>query len=404
MTTRSTHIARRWFLAVGLLLVLFVAAVVAMMWPTDGPLALANADENADENAETIAVVDDEARDDPEDGEVVAHEDGWFTERQASEGAEANAQYCAHCHGDDLMGGVGPALAGDTFWQRWGGESVQAFFEVTRQTMPQDDPGSLSNETYAAITAFVLEVNDFPPGESDLPSDADELQALTIERGATGADAATEAADDEPGEAAVSDEAANDNDAGNDAGEDADADDADAERGDGEAWFTSEQAERGQDEYAQHCAACHGDDLQGDPPLVGDAFLAGYETVGEFFDYTRESMPEGDPGSLDDDTYADVIAFILDRNEFPSGDDELDADDRDAMDDMPLDADADADATEAEDVDAEDAEAARDEDAEAEETVLRAISHTGGMSGDWTRSRRISTGAVPPEISPIRRS
>lgn len=166
MTIRSNRIAKRWFLIVGLAVAAFIVLVVAvMLWPRNGPIAAVNAAAEAD-------VIEAEVR-----------EEGWYTAAQALVGEEAYAQSCARCHGDDLEGGVGTAMEGDVFWRRWGGQSVHALFEITRQTMPQEDPGSLTDQRYADIIAYVLHVNGFPPGETELPLDADSLQALTIERG-----------------------------------------------------------------------------------------------------------------------------------------------------------------------------------------------------------------------------
>ena len=306
MTNRSNRIAKRWFLLVGLAVAAFVVAMVAtLLWPPSGPIAALD-----DVEHETVA-------------EAEVHEDGWYTAAQALVGDDTYAESCAQCHGEDLEGGVGPALAGEPFWDRWGGESVHAFFEITRQTMPQGNPGSLSDQRYADLTAYVLQVNGFPPGESELPTDAETLQALTIARAATTEPEAEAPEAEEPEPEPEPEPEEPEPEAEPDAG-----------------WFTSAQAERGLEAYAQHCAECHGGDLDGSPPLMGEAFLDGYDSVGALFDYVVASMPLADPGSLEEATYADIVAYILDRNAFPEGEDELDPDQRDAMDDMPLGPDA----------------------------------------------------------------
>jgi mono/diheme cytochrome c family protein len=84
---------------------------------------------------------------------------------------------------------------------------------------------------------------------------------------------------------------------------------------------------RGQQVYADNCAACHGDRGQGgiaDRLSGGQGTLASdnpVKTVGSFwpyattlFDYVRRAMPYPAPQTLsDDDTYA-VVAFILSLN------------------------------------------------------------------------------------------
>jgi quinoprotein glucose dehydrogenase len=95
--------------------------------------------------------------------------------------------------------------------------------------------------------------------------------------------------------------------------------------------YTEVQAERGSTSYLQACVSCHGEDLRGDgtaPSLVGEsfAFLWGDMTVGELFVRTRKLMPPERPASLSAQSYSDIIAFILQKNTFPAGERDLDAD------------------------------------------------------------------------------
>ena len=94
--------------------------------------------------------------------------------------------------------------------------------------------------------------------------------------------------------------------------------------------YTEAQAERGRTSYLQACVSCHGDDLRGDgtaPSLVADsfAFLWGDMTVGELFVRTRKLMPPARPASLPAQSYSDIVAFILQKNAFPAGERDLDA-------------------------------------------------------------------------------
>jgi len=95
--------------------------------------------------------------------------------------------------------------------------------------------------------------------------------------------------------------------------------------------YTDAQAERGRASYQQSCAACHREDLRGDstaPSLVGESFtfLWGDMEVGELLARMQKVMPPERPGSLPAQTYADIIAFVLKKNEFPTGGAELSAD------------------------------------------------------------------------------
>ena len=95
--------------------------------------------------------------------------------------------------------------------------------------------------------------------------------------------------------------------------------------------YTDAQAERGRASYQQSCVGCHRDDLRGDntaPSLVGESFtfLWGDMEVGELSTRMQKLMPPERPGSLQAQTYIDIIAFILQKNGFPTGDVELGAD------------------------------------------------------------------------------
>jgi len=101
--------------------------------------------------------------------------------------------------------------------------------------------------------------------------------------------------------------------------------------------FTAAQAERGQAVYPGPCGTCHGrrlngapddPDMQSTPPLARARFLRVWEgrSLATLFEYTRATMPEGNPGSLTDQEFVDVIAYMLSVGGMPTGDDELQPD------------------------------------------------------------------------------
>lgn len=85
----------------------------------------------------------------------------------------------------------------------------------------------------------------------------------------------------------------------------------------------------GADVFAQTCAACHGDKLQGNPAagIGGDRLIGGRGTLASktpiktvesywpysttLFDYVKRAMPFSAPGSLTDDQVYSVVAYIL---------------------------------------------------------------------------------------------
>ena len=95
--------------------------------------------------------------------------------------------------------------------------------------------------------------------------------------------------------------------------------------------YTEAQAERGRVAYAQSCASCHADDLRGRstaPSLVEESFAFLWEdmSIGDLFERTRARMPSDRPGSLPGATYADILAFIAQKNGYPAGATELPGD------------------------------------------------------------------------------
>lgn len=92
--------------------------------------------------------------------------------------------------------------------------------------------------------------------------------------------------------------------------------------------YTEEQAKRGAQVYADHCAMCHGDGLGGvesAPALTGPGFYATWEgeTVNALFERIRMSMPQDNPGSLTRAQNADLIAHMLRVGGYPVGTTEL---------------------------------------------------------------------------------
>ena len=108
--------------------------------------------------------------------------DGVYTADQAKRGADAYGNSCASCHGDNLEGeGQAPALSGSEFMGNWNKQMVDDLFEIVKSTMPADKPGTLSRARNADIMAYIFQVNGFPAGNTDLPSDADSLKRIRIE-------------------------------------------------------------------------------------------------------------------------------------------------------------------------------------------------------------------------------
>jgi mono/diheme cytochrome c family protein len=84
--------------------------------------------------------------------------------------------------------------------------------------------------------------------------------------------------------------------------------------------YTAAQAERGKKLFATSCTTCH------EPSrFAGDAFHESWDgkVMKEIWDVASGTMPEDNPGSLKQQEYADILAYFLQLNEYPTGDAEL---------------------------------------------------------------------------------
>ncbi|WP_428102110.1 PQQ-binding-like beta-propeller repeat protein [Candidatus Rariloculus sp.] len=87
--------------------------------------------------------------------------------QQAEEGLRLYQANCAGCHLSDLGGSnEARALAGTDFMRTWGERTPQQLIAYMQATMPPPPslPGSLPEQTYVDITAFMLWANGAPAG------------------------------------------------------------------------------------------------------------------------------------------------------------------------------------------------------------------------------------------------
>jgi alcohol dehydrogenase (cytochrome c) len=98
---------------------------------------------------------------------------GPYTAEQAAAGRAAYQANCASCHAPDLSGREGPQLAGANFMGQWADKSTGELIGFMRATMPPGAGGSLPDQTYINLAAFILDANSARPGN----------RLLTTERG-----------------------------------------------------------------------------------------------------------------------------------------------------------------------------------------------------------------------------
>jgi mono/diheme cytochrome c family protein len=99
---------------------------------------------------------------------------GVYTPDQASRGQQTFQKLCSSCHTVEEH-------TGRRFGAKWAGTSVGDLFDLVSNTMPENEPGSLTKEDYAGVLAFFLKQSGYPPGETELPIDPARLAGIRIE-------------------------------------------------------------------------------------------------------------------------------------------------------------------------------------------------------------------------------
>lgn len=87
--------------------------------------------------------------------------------------------------------------------------------------------------------------------------------------------------------------------------------------------YTNDQAARGEETYMSSCVGCHPKGTYAAP-----AFRKHWngQPASQLFEFLRGSMPKEQPGALEPEEYAQVIAYLMKINGAPSGEVELPAD------------------------------------------------------------------------------
>lgn len=96
-----------------------------------------------------------------------------YSEAQATRGQSVFDGTCTACHDPSRF--IGPE-----FIDVWAGQPLSALYETVSQTMPEDNPGGLEQEQYVDVVTYLLKLNGYPTGPTDIKDPA-EMKAITIE-------------------------------------------------------------------------------------------------------------------------------------------------------------------------------------------------------------------------------
>ena len=98
--------------------------------------------------------------------------DGVYTKEQAKVGEALYSQHCIVCHDKKYFR---PVL------NRWEGQAINVLFTVMSTSMPENNPGFLSEKEYVDILAYVLSLSRYAAGDAELEYKDGALNDLTVE-------------------------------------------------------------------------------------------------------------------------------------------------------------------------------------------------------------------------------
>lgn len=105
-------------------------------------------------------------------GEQRTPADGVYTEAQAERGEQTFAEVCSACHGKGQFD--------RNFLRGWTGAPAYYLYDLIAATMPQDNPGRLEPAQYADVIAYILKLNGFPAGETELVPVEESLMGIRL--------------------------------------------------------------------------------------------------------------------------------------------------------------------------------------------------------------------------------
>ncbi len=94
-----------------------------------------------------------------------------YTKDQAKIGARLYKDNCIACHDKKYFRPV---------FKAWDGQPLSVLFAVMSASMPETNPGSLPEQDYVDILAYILSLNRYPAGEAVLQHENGALDEITI--------------------------------------------------------------------------------------------------------------------------------------------------------------------------------------------------------------------------------
>jgi cytochrome c2 len=105
---------------------------------------------------------------------------GVYTPAQAIKGKSVFNGACLGCH--TTASHMGPA-----FELRWFGRPLSELYGYLSNLMPKSAPGTLTEDEYVWVTAYILKLNGMPAGKVELTAEPNWLKAVRIDAGPSNA-------------------------------------------------------------------------------------------------------------------------------------------------------------------------------------------------------------------------
>lgn len=99
---------------------------------------------------------------------------GVYSAGQAARGQDVFLGQCRSCHVPD-------AHASTMFQSVWNGRTLADLYRYLREQMPKSEPGTLSDQEYVDVLAYMLRLNRMPPGDAELPADVEALKQIRFD-------------------------------------------------------------------------------------------------------------------------------------------------------------------------------------------------------------------------------
>jgi S-disulfanyl-L-cysteine oxidoreductase SoxD len=99
---------------------------------------------------------------------------GVYTAAQAARGEETYMNMCVGCH-------AAGTYSTPAFREKWDRHPLSELYALLSETMPKQDPASLTPQEYAQLVAYLLKINEVSAGKTELGSDLERLKKITIE-------------------------------------------------------------------------------------------------------------------------------------------------------------------------------------------------------------------------------